>query len=244
MDPADLAGTTWQLVSFDGVAASGLPGLLTFDDAASFSTRDGCYNISGSYIASGDHLTFPSSNVNAHACLQPLEVQTHAASLSNAIGEVAYYLLSADGNELTLTHVDGKTANFIRSTEPPPGDAWSITWLLDSIVAGMDTERPIEGTEITLTIANPALQLNEAQTVTGSSGCNTYQAAMTSGVDTVTFSDITMTDMGCVSPPGIMDQEQRYLELLGEVTSHNVYNAGALQLTTADGTTLIFRPAD
>ena len=245
VNPAALAGTTWRLVSHDGVAADGPPGLLTFeDDGASFTTRDGCYNHSGRYVADGDQLRFPESNANAYACLQPLETQSSHASLTSAMGDVAWYSMSEDESELTLHHYDGGEATFSRQTEALPDDAWAITWELEAIVVDGAPEPLIDGTVTTLQISNPSLQIDEPQPVRGSSGCNTYQASITASADTLTISEIIVTEMGCPEPAGVMEQEQRVLELLGEVTSHNIYEENTLQLITEDGTTLVFQPQD
>lgn len=244
VDPSLLIDTTWLLVEFNDGEAAGPPGLLTFEDESSFTTRDGCYNYSGSYTTDGDKLSMPASEANAHACLQPLDVQTNPANLANAMGGVAWYRLDADASELELLHYDGSVARFTRVTDLPADDAWAVTWQLQSIVAGGHTESLIAATEITLHLANPSLQLNEPQPIRGNSGCNTYQASILAGVDDFTFTDIMVTEMGCVEPAGVMEQEQRFLELLGAVTSHNVYEENTLQLTTADGTTLVFHPQD
>lgn len=58
------------------------------------------------------------------------------------------------------------------------------------------------------------LQFIEGQ-VSGSSGCNQYQAAYEVNGDALTISQAAMTLMACTEPEGIMEQERLYLELLG-----------------------------
>jgi heat shock protein HslJ len=243
IDPAVLIGTTWRLMAYDGIVAVGPPALLTFDDASHFSTRDGCYNYAGTYVATGDRLTFPTTSAAADICLQPGIVQSGVATLLNALNEVASYRISDDGSQLELTHIDGRMATFARMTDLPPSTVWAVTWVLDSIVVGGSAEQLLDGFDITLTISTPSLKFGESRNVTGSSGCNTYHAVMTAGANIITFSDIIVTEMACLEPVGVMDQEQRYLELLGKVTSHNFVEEGALQLVTDDGATLVFHPA-
>ncbi|MFN2169162.1 MAG: META domain-containing protein, partial [Anaerolineae bacterium] len=51
------------------------------------------------------------------------------------------------------------------------------------------------------------------------------------------------TEMACLGPEGVMEQEQRYFEVLGAVTSAHVY-AGQLWLATDDGRALVFVAPD
>jgi heat shock protein HslJ len=66
---------------------------------------------------------------------------------------------------------------------------------------------PIEGTEITLRF--------EDGRVRGSSGCNTYDGDYTLGEEgEFQVGPIAVTEMGCLDPAGVMDQEVEYLRIL------------------------------
>jgi heat shock protein HslJ len=82
-------------------------------------------------------------------------------------------------------------------------DLDGTVWQLVSINAGT----PIEGTEITLRF--------EDGRVKGSSGCNTYEGDYTFGDDgEFQAGPIAVTEMACLDPAGVMDQEVEYLRIL------------------------------
>ena len=87
----------------------------------------------------------------------------------------------------------------------------------------------IEGTEITA--------LFEEGMVSGSAGCNTYQGAYTLDGPTLTFGPAAVTRKACESP--IMEQEQRYLAYLEEVSTYTIVGS-QLRLDTGDGRALLF----
>lgn len=97
----------------------------------------------------------------------------------------------------------------------------------------------IEGTEITLTF-------NSAEDrISGSSGCNTYFAEYEAEDSRLSIYEMAYTEMACLSPEGVMEQEQEYLYILANArsfqandTTLTIFCSGRLQLyfTTAAGT--------
>lgn len=90
---------------------------------------------------------------------------------------------------------------------------------------------PLAETEITVTF--------EDGTASGSAGCNTYHAAYTFDGSSFTFETPTATEMACSGPAGIMEQEQRYLGFLEDVTVYRIYGS-QLWLEMGDGRALVF----
>jgi heat shock protein HslJ len=72
----------------------------------------------------------------------------------------------------------------------------------------------IEGKAITLRFGKTSLE--------GSAGCNTYGGSYTVSEDRLSVSSVYATEMSCMEPEGIMDQEQAYLQLLNAVTRYRV----------------------
>jgi len=115
------------------------------------------------------------------------------------------------------------------------------TWTLLSIVEerqpeGLPVPVPdpntvLEGSEITLTL--------EGGTAHGSAGCNTYGAAYTLDGTSLAFGEVVATEKGCVAPEGIMEQEQRYLVSLKDVTGYRMVGR-QLWLMVSDGRVLVF----
>ena len=97
---------------------------------------------------------------------------------------------------------------------PPAGDPLEGTsWRLVTLGgAGL-----IPGTEITLTF--------EQRQVHGSSGCNTYGGSYEVDGDKITMTDLYNTEMACMDPQGVMDQETEYLELLRDAQAFQIDEA-------------------
>jgi heat shock protein HslJ len=111
--------------------------------------------------------------------------------------------------------------------DPLDGTSW--------VLVGYGLAAPLPGTEITAKF--------EQGQVSGSSGCNTYGGSYEVRGETISFSDIFMTEMACLEPEGIMEQEQTYLEYLSGAQTYQLSH-GRLQLTRADGETLTFIPSE
>ena len=79
--------------------------------------------------------------------------------------------------------------------------------------------------------------------VYGSAGCNTYGASYQITGSRITIGPIAMTEMGCVDPEGIMEQEMAYVSVLAKTETFDLSENG-LGLGQPDGTTLIFIPTD
>jgi heat shock protein HslJ len=71
----------------------------------------------------------------------------------------------------------------------------------------------IEGTALTLEF--------DGERVHGSAGCNRYFGPATIG-ETVQIGPLATTMMYCSHPEGVMEQERRFLDLLGEADSVRV----------------------
>lgn len=56
----------------------------------------------------------------------------------------------------------------------------------------------------------------------GSAGCNSYGAGILVEGSRITFSQIYHTEMFCLDPPGIMDQENSYLGLLAAAKTYSL----------------------
>jgi heat shock protein HslJ len=60
----------------------------------------------------------------------------------------------------------------------------------------------IEGREVTLRFGQVSIE--------GSGGCNTYGGSYTASEDSLRLSGVYWTEMACIEPEGIMEQEQVY----------------------------------
>jgi heat shock protein HslJ len=84
----------------------------------------------------------------------------------------------------------------------------------------------------------PTLKFETGQ-VSGNTGCNQYGGSYQIEGDSIQFDELFSTEMACMDPTGIMQQEQIYLELL-RTSERFKRTENTLTLSTADGQTLIF----
>jgi len=115
----------------------------------------------------------------------------------------------------------------------PEGTIWTFT----AFVEGETTSPRLTGTEITLTFEGGTL--NQRGAVSGSAGCNAYSTAYVFDGSFLAFEAPVMTEQYCSNPPGIMEQEQRYLGFLKDVTVYRI-DDNQLSLETGEGRALVF----
>jgi len=112
-------------------------------------------------------------------------------------------------------------------------------WFLSSYGEQGNLISIIDGTEITATFDSAEGR------VSGSSGCNTYFGEYEVEDDKLSISEMAHTEMACLSPEGVMEQEQEYLFILSNAlsfqaddTTLTIFCSSGLQLyfTTPAGT--------
>ena len=112
------------------------------------------------------------------------------------------------------------------SSDPLDGTAWTLT--------AYRKTSPIPGTVITAAF--------EDGRVHGSAGCNSYSGSYQVSSDTITVSEIAITEMACLEPEGVMEQETTFVQLLSEAQTFRLTD-GQLQ-TFAGHEALTFAPSD
>jgi heat shock protein HslJ len=76
--------------------------------------------------------------------------------------------------------------------------------------------------------------------VTGSGGCNTYNASFSTNGNNVSISYPTSTQIAC--PPEILDQETRYFQALSGVATYENTGSNLIFRDGGGNTTLVFGP--
>jgi heat shock protein HslJ len=107
-------------------------------------------------------------------------------------------------------------------------------WLLTGLAGDTGLEEPLAGSVVTLEVSEGS--------VAGHGGCNTYRGRLTADDGAISFGPLMTTRMACLED-GVMDQEQRFLELLGRVDGFD-QGEGALKLTAGGEVVLSFAPLD
>jgi heat shock protein HslJ len=112
-------------------------------------------------------------------------------------------------------------------SDPLDGTAWVLKFIRKS--------SPIPGTIITATF--------EDGQVHGSAGCNTYSGSYQVTDDTIEVGVIAITEMFCMEPEGVMDQETMFVQFLQDVQTLRFVDE-QLQLSRADREALTFVPRE
>ena len=104
------------------------------------------------------------------------------------------------------------------------------TWELYSI----GKYSPVDGSITTIRFENGK--------VSGLGGCNQYGGEYQINGNTIMIDKLYMTEMACMKPEGIMEQELRFLEYLGDAQSFKLTD-NLLQIFWSGGESLTFVPA-
>jgi len=140
-------------------------------------------------------------------------------------------ILTARGEVLTFESLPEDAAASLEGT------TWTLTAFIEErVVEGMPAPLPmptdlLPETQITATF--------EDARVRGSAGCNTYGAAYVRTGSSLDLEAPAATEMACSGPAGVMEQEQRYLNILRDVTTYHIHGS-QLWLETSDGRVLFF----
>jgi heat shock protein HslJ len=239
-DPSALLGTMWRLVSIDGESVSeGSTSTLAFYSETILGGRAGCGDYLAAYQARGDDLTLLMEAMFDAACrmedthIEPeaqfLDVVAAKADLRLGEGQLEIYgerggvLVFEALPEEASVDLEGPTWSLLAFVEPNPFVEEPEPWPVPN---GL-----LLGTTIDLTF--------EGGTARGSAGCNNYGAAYTRAGASMSFETSTVTEVACLDPAGVMEQEAHYLELLAAVTGTHIYG-DRLWLETDDGRALVF----
>ena len=109
------------------------------------------------------------------------------------------------------------SVRIIKSPHPLTGSTWILTAFYD--------QKPIDDSQ-------PTLQFDDDQ-VSGTTGCNHYGGTYQINEDTIKIEDVFSTEMACLDPQGLMDQEQLFLEILRDAIKFSLTD-GELVLSTDD----------
>jgi heat shock protein HslJ len=120
------------------------------------------------------------------------------------------------------------------AAEPTPAvlELEGTRWVLDTL----NGSPPVEGSEITLEFQDG----NAA----GSAGCNSYGGSFTTDGGQLSIPEIVRTEMACLEPEGVMEQEDAYLAALQSAAAYRLVD-GRLQIENAAGeAVLVFSMAE
>ncbi|NWG15022.1 MAG: META domain-containing protein [Chloroflexi bacterium] len=219
---AALAGTQWQLQSFDGApVVEGTTITLEFGGDDQIAGDSGCNRYGAAYTLDGDTISFGAIFSTRRACIiegSAEQEQAYFAALQTA---TAYIL---DGDRLTVVYGDGAELVFARVLALA-GTSWQLESLAGAAVSdGLIT-----------------LEFGRDGRVSGSGGCNRYNGGYAVEGDAITFGQVAATLMACADG-GTMEQEAAYFAALASATMFEL-TAEWLTITYGEGQQLVFVPS-
>lgn len=222
-ESGDLAGLVWGLTEMAGkslVTDSGISAQFTSDGKVSGSA--GCNQYSGTYTVSGDSIQI-SSPLAATMMICPPDIMVQETAYLKALGESKTYAVSKD--QLTLTGAGG---NALLTYQSQSQDLAGTNWDVIGYNNGKQAVTSVmAGTTLTASFGKDG-------TLSGSGGCNDYNASYTVTGDQITIGPVAATMKACSDPTGVMDQEAQYLGALESAATYQIEGT-VLELRTKDG---------
>jgi heat shock protein HslJ len=242
-DPSALVRTVWRLVSIDGEGlGEGSTFTLAFHSESILGGHAGCRDYLATYQASGDDLSLLYEVMLDAGCrVEDADLELEAQVMGVLAPKAD---LRLGGEQLEIHGERGGVLVFDALPEDATlnleGPSWSLLAFVGPNPFAEEPEPwPVPGglppgTTINITF--------EDDTARGSAGCNSYGAAYSRTSTAIGFDAVTATatEMACLDPQGVMEQEAHYLELLAAVTSYHIL-ADRLWLETDDGRALVLR---
>ncbi|GAA6130367.1 hypothetical protein NBRC116187_07270 [Halopseudomonas sabulinigri] len=131
------------------------------------------------------------------------------------------YEVSVKVNGETLTGCGGAAQSLLTGRE----------WIVEDV----DSKGVIDNTQMSLNFTNEGL-------LGGRAACNQYTTSYQLGGEGLTTQAIASTQKACA--PALMNQDEHFLEVLGDVARFEIDDTGALILITTDNRTIKARAAD
>ena len=242
-NPAGLIDTSWRLVQDnDEGSGEGSPTLAFLSDyIAAGLTACRAYVVH--FRVDDERVSFPviSMTGTTKGCAEQLLEQegsyTDQLSLSDdySVEEIA------DGRLLRIRTKNGRVLMFEPLPEVTDGiteGRWSLTTFIEPLEVKTGQRRHSRATDV-IPETEVTIEFRE-DGVSGSAGCNKYSAPVNIDGTGVTVGVATVTRAWCNEPPGLMDQERRYLGILTSARVYRIFG-DQLALQTDEGEQLLFQ---
>ena len=222
-----LTGQIWVLTELSGqplVADTGITA--SFNDDGSVSGSAGCNRYNGTYTVSGNSISF-SVNMAMTMMMCEQAIMDQESAYINTLGQVKTYTIS--GDRLSLNGADGKPILVYQAqSQDLEGTSWEAVNFYNGSEAIVGV---ISGTSLTA-------EFGKDGSLSGNSGCNTYNGTYTVDGDKIKIGPLASTMMACTEPEGVMEQEAQYLSALQMAETYQV-EGKAFELRRSDGTLVV-----
>jgi heat shock protein HslJ len=211
----NLEGSLWRMTSYrnaDGMMVESLPDVRTTAEfkEGQVGGKAACNNYSGAYEIDGKKISFGMMRSTMMACPEPI--------MSQEMGYLAALEIAAsfDVTADSLTLFDAQGEILVKFEVLEPASLTGTDWLLTSYNNGKGgMQSVVIGTEI-------SANFSEDGTMSGSAGCNSYSGSYESTEDTISIGPIANTEMACMDPEGVMEQETQYLTALQNAAVYTI----------------------
>ena len=233
---ANLEGRLWRMQSYRGADGQMLETLPDIKTTAEFTDGQvggnaACNTYNGSYELDGDQINFGLMMTTMMAC--PQEVMDQETAYLVGLDQAATFEVTEDS--LRILDADGEVVLAFSPVEP--ASLTSTNWLLTSYNNGKGgMQSLVIGSEI-------SANFDEDGRMSGSAGCNTYSASYEATEGTINIGVVASTEMACMDPEGIMEQESTIMSMLSKTVSYSI-EGGKLYLQVEGGEMLVFTPLD
>ena len=241
--PVDLIDTSWRLAEEEEVSGGARAPTLAFLSDYIAAGVTACRAYVARFKVDDERLSFPAKSMTGTTKGCDEELLELEGSYTDLLSLSDDYSVeeNADGGLLRIRTRNGEVLMY----EPLPPALGSISegiWSLTTFVEPHDTKTGrtrrsrttdvIPGTEVTVEFREDG--------VSGSAGCNNYGAPVSVAGEEITVGAATVTRAWCDDPPGLMDQERHYLEILSRAKVYRIFG-GQLALQTDEGEQLLFQ---
>ena len=244
--PTNLEGTAWRLLQEADTDGDVRAPTMVFLDDRLITGVTACRPYAALYRTSDGNIRFPAKSMlsrDESSC--PDESRSLQYDFTDFLTWAREYSVYEEGGSslLRIWSIRGKTLTF----EPLPQiveDIADSVWTLWKVIEiRQDVGVPqhssvVEGTEVTI--------LFDEDGISGSSGCNSYAALamVKDGSITIDAQSLDHTDKDCGDVEGLVEQGERYFDLLPRLIRYGMYG-DRLFMQTADDVFLLFqaRPA-
>lgn len=185
-------------------------------DGTQVGGRAACNTYGGELTIEDDRIIVGAMTMTEMGC-DPAIMEAEAAYIE-ALGDVTHW--ARTGGTLTLS---GEGVELTYETVPPEADAALVgtSWRLDGLV---------DGDAVSSTIGDPAtLELRDDGTLSGTTGCRTFEARYEVDGDAVSVAELVNDDRAC---PDLAVQDEHVLSVVGEGFSYAIEGR---QLSLHDG---------
>ena len=239
--PIALAGTQWQLLTEGDWEGDAPAATLVFLDDYRAAGVAPCLDYLATYEASEGRIGFSRMLMVGDYSFCAEEFLKLEGGFTNVLSQARDYSVDKDAgsSRLLIRTSRGKMLTF-EPTLPAVHNITDVDWALKAFVKDhvpepgtrkMLVTEPLPGPEVTMSFGEGR--------VSGSAGCNSYEARY--GVDDqeITFDSLLATDRACANPAGVMEREARFLNILPSLTKLHIYG-DRLFIHGKDGRAMLF----